>query len=142
VLYEIAKNLQGKHSDPLASVTIKQKLLIERTGLSKNVPTKAAQELEAKRFIKLSEQRRKRGEFGVNKYFLCDSSTGEPFKTRPGFKLLYANDAEYFNLPICIVRETAANWSIAKMTGSALAAYASLSTLPGTPLKVSDSRPS
>jgi len=129
VLYEIAKNLQGKHSDPLASVTIKQKLLIERTGLSKNVPTKAAQELEAKRFIKLSEQRRKRGEFGVNKYFLCDSSTGEPFKTRPGFKLLYANDAEYFNLPICIVRETAANWSIAKMTGSALAAYASLSWL-------------
>lgn len=129
VLYEVAKGLQGRNSDPFASVTIKQKLLIERTGLSKNVPTKAAQELEAKRFIKLAEQRRKRGEFGVNKYILCDPSTGEPFKTRPGVKLLYANDAAYFNLPVCVVRETAANWSIAKMTGSALAAYASLSWL-------------
>jgi 5S rRNA maturation endonuclease (ribonuclease M5) len=129
VLYEIAKGLQGKHSDPLASVTIKQKLLIERTGFSKNVITKAAQDLQAKRFIKLAEQRKKYGEFGVNKYFLCDSITGEPFKTREGFKFLYANDAAYFNIPVCIVRETAANWSIAKLSGSALAVYVSLSWL-------------
>ena len=46
VLYEIAKSLQGKPSDPVASVTLKQKLLMERTGLSKNVVTSAAQELE------------------------------------------------------------------------------------------------
>ena len=129
VLYETAKGLQGKHADPFASVTIKQKLLIERTGFSKNVITKAAQDLEAKRFIKLAGRRKKYGEFGLNKYFLCDPSTGEPFKTREGFKFLYANHASYFNIPVCLVRETAAEWSIAKMTGSALAAYASLSWL-------------
>jgi 5S rRNA maturation endonuclease (ribonuclease M5) len=129
VLYEVAKNLQGKNSDPLASVTIKHELLMERTGLSKNVITSASRELESKRFIKPAEQRRKSGEFGVNKYFLCDASTGEPFKTRPGAKLLYANDAAYFNLPVCIVRETEANWSIAKLSGSALAVYVSLSWL-------------
>jgi 5S rRNA maturation endonuclease (ribonuclease M5) len=129
VLYEIAKNLQGKQSDPLASVTIKQQLLMERTGLSKNIITRAVRELEAQQFIKLAGQRRKGGEFGGNKYFLCDSSTGDPFKTRPGVKFLYANHASYFNLPVCIVRETAANWSIAKLSGSALAVYVALSWL-------------
>jgi DNA-binding MarR family transcriptional regulator/5S rRNA maturation endonuclease (ribonuclease M5) len=129
VLYEIAKNLQGKQSDPLASVTIKQKLLIERTGFSKNIITRAARELEAQRFIKLAEQRRRRGEFGVNKYILCDALTGEPLKTKPGAKLLYANHLSYFNLPVCIVRETTANWSIAKLSGSAIAVYVSLSWL-------------
>jgi 5S rRNA maturation endonuclease (ribonuclease M5) len=129
VLYEIAKGLQGKHSDPLASVTIKQKLLIERTGFSKNVITQAAQNLVAKQFIKRAGQRKKYGEFAGNKYFLCDPATGEPFKTRAGFKFLYANDAEYFNLPVCIVREAAASWSIAKLSSSALAAYVSLSWL-------------
>jgi 5S rRNA maturation endonuclease (ribonuclease M5) len=129
VIYEIAKGLQGKHSDPVASVTIKHELLMERTGLSKNIITSAARELEAKRFIKLAGQRKKYGEFGVNKYFLCDCSTGEPFKTKPGVKFLYANHASYFNLPVCIVRETAANWSIAKLSGSALAVYVALSWL-------------
>jgi 5S rRNA maturation endonuclease (ribonuclease M5) len=127
VLYEIAKSLQGKHSDPLASVTIKQKLLIERTGFSKNVITQAARDLVAKQFINRAGQRKKYGEFAGNKYFLCDPSTGDPFKTRPGVKLLYANHAAYFNLPVCIVRETAAKWSIAKLSGSALAVYVSLS---------------
>jgi DNA-binding MarR family transcriptional regulator/5S rRNA maturation endonuclease (ribonuclease M5) len=131
VLYEVAKNLQGKQSDPLASVTIKQKLLMERTGLSKNVITRAVRELEAQRFIKNAEQRqrKRRGEFAGNKYILCDPLTGDPFKTRPGVKFLYANRASYFNLPICIVRATAANWSIAKVSGSALAVYVALSWL-------------
>jgi hypothetical protein len=129
VLYETAKSLKGRASEPLASVTIKQKILIERTGFSKNIITQAAQELEDQRFIKLEGQRRKYGEFGVNKYFLCDSSTGEPFTTKPGFKLLYANHASYFNLPVCIVRESAENWSIAKLGSSALAVYVSLSFL-------------
>ena len=129
VLYEIAKGLQGKDSDPLASVTIKQKLLMERTGLSKNIITSAARELEAKRFIKLAEQRKKYGEFAGNKYILCDPSTGDPFKTRPGWKFLYANDAAYFNIPVCIVRETTADWSIAKLSGSALTVYVALSWL-------------
>ena len=127
VLYEVAKSLQGKHSEPLASVTIKQKVLMERTGLSKNVITKGLKDLATKQFIKLAEQRRKGGEFGVNKYLLCDPTTGAPFKTRPGVKFLYANDAAYFNIPVCIVRETAANWSISKLRGSALAVYVSLS---------------
>jgi 5S rRNA maturation endonuclease (ribonuclease M5) len=129
VLYEVAKNLQGKNSDPLASVTIKQKLLMERTGLSKNIITSAARELEEKRFIKCAgeRQRKKYGEFAGNKYILCDPSTGDPFKTRPGWKFLYANDAAYFNIPVCIVREPAADWSIAKLSGSALAVYVALS---------------
>ena len=62
----------------------KQELPIGRTGFSKNIITQAAQDLETKRFIKLEGQRTKRGEFGVNKYFLCDSSTGDAFKTRAG----------------------------------------------------------
>jgi len=84
VLYEIAKGLQGKNSDPVASVPIKQKLLMERTGLSKNIITSAVRELEAQQFIKRAEQRKKYGEFAGNKYILCDPSTGDPFKTRPG----------------------------------------------------------
>ncbi len=129
VIYEIAKGLRGKHSDPLASVTIKQKLLMERTGLSKNIITSGARQLEAQQFIKLAEQRRNGGEFGVNKYLLCDPSTGDPFKTRLGVKLLHANHASYFNLPVCIVREPTANWSIANLSGSALAVYVALSWL-------------
>lgn len=129
MIYEIAKGLQGKQLDPIASVTIKQSLLMERSGLSKNIITRAARELEAQQFIKLAEQRRNGGEFGVNKYLLCDPSTGDPFKTRPGWKFLYANDASYFNLPVCIVREPAANWSIANLSGSALAVYVALSWL-------------
>jgi DNA-binding MarR family transcriptional regulator len=54
VLHETAKSLKGRPSEPLASVTIKQKLLIERTGYSKNIITKAVQDLEAKRFIGLA----------------------------------------------------------------------------------------
>ena len=129
VLYQIAKGLQGKPSDPVASVTVKHELLIERTGLSKNVITSAVRELEAQQFIKRAEQRKKYGEFAGNKYILCDPSTGDPFKTRPGWKFLYANDAAYFNIPVCIVRETATNWSIAKLSGSALAVYVALSWL-------------
>jgi hypothetical protein len=129
VLYEIAKGLQGKPSDPVASVTVKHEPLIERTGLSKNVITSAVRELEAQQFIKRAEQRKKYGEFAGNKYILCDPSTGDPFKTRPGWKFLYANDAAYFNIPVCIVRETATNWSIAKLSGSALAVYVALSWL-------------
>jgi len=127
VLYEIAKGLQGKNSDPVASVPIKQKLLMERTGLSKNIITSAVRELEAQQFIKRAEQRKKYGEFAGNKYILCDPSTGDPFKTRPGWKFLQANDAAYFNIPVCIVRETDANWSMAKLSGSALAVYVALS---------------
>jgi DNA-binding MarR family transcriptional regulator/5S rRNA maturation endonuclease (ribonuclease M5) len=129
VLYESAKSLHGKSSEPLASVRIKQELLIERTGYSKNIITKAVQSLQDKRFIKFEGQRKKYGEFGVNKYFLCDSSTGEPFKTTPGVKFLYANHASYFNLPVCIAREPAADWSIANLGRSAIAAYVSLSFL-------------
>src|ERR1022692_4193076 len=129
VLYECAKSLKGKPKEPLASVRIKQELLIERTGYSKNIITGAVENLEDKRFIKFEPQRKKYGEFGVNKYFLCDSSTGEPFKTTPGVKLLYANHASYFNLPICLVREPAANWSIANLGGSAIAVYVALSFL-------------
>ena len=131
VIYEIAKGLKGKQSDPLASVTIKHKLLMERTGLSKNVITSAAQKLEEKRFIKRAEERQRKtcGEFAGGTYKLCDPATGDPYKTRPGVKLLYANDAAYFNIPVCIVRETAANWSIAKLSGSAVAVYVALSWL-------------
>jgi DNA-binding MarR family transcriptional regulator/5S rRNA maturation endonuclease (ribonuclease M5) len=129
VLYECAKSLKGKPKEPLASVRIKQELLIERTGYSKNIITRAVQELQDKRFIKFEAQRKKYGEFGVNKYFLCDSSTGEPFKTTPGVKLLYANHASYFNLPICLVQEPSENWSLAKLGRSAVAVYVALSFL-------------
>jgi hypothetical protein len=129
VVYECAKGLMGKPKEPLASVRIKQKLLTERTGYSKNIISQAVHDLQVKRFIKFECQRKKYGEFGVNKYFLCDPSTGEPFRTTPGVKLLYANHASYFNIPVCLVREPAANWSIANLSGSALAAYVALSFL-------------
>lgn len=129
VLYEFAKQLMGKPKEPLASVKIKQELLQERTGYSKNVITRALQNLQDNRFIKFEGQRKKYGEFGANKYFLCDSLTGEPFKTTPGVRLLYANNASYFSLPVCIVREVSANWSIARLSGSASAVYVALSWL-------------
>src|SRR5450755_1972551 len=59
VLYESAKSIQGKPAEPLASVRIKQELLKERTGYSKNIITRAIQDLQDKQFIKFESQRKK-----------------------------------------------------------------------------------
>ena len=119
---------KGK-TKPLASVTIKQKLLMERTGLSKNIITSAARELEAKRFIKLAEQRKKYGEFAGNRVSLCDPVNGRPVRDQARWNFLYANDAAYFNIPVSTLREQTADWSIAKLSGSALTVYVALSWL-------------
>lgn len=129
VLYETAKNRRGIESEPFASIKIKQRNIAERTGLSKNVITRATQELEDRNFIKCEGQRKKYGEFGVNKYLLCNPTTGEPFETRPGFNLLYGHSVPYFDVPVCVVRESAENWSIAILSSSALKVYVSLSFL-------------
>ena len=126
-LYETAKNRKATDKQEFASLVISQKRLIERTGYSKNVITKAVRELEAASFIRASAgDRRKYGEFGVNRYVLCDPQTSEPLRVVPGLRLLYGNAISYFNLPVCIVQESVPHWSIAKLTGSELVLYVAL----------------
>src|ERR1041385_2375829 len=77
VLYELARmRVNPKALEGPAEVLIKQKLIVERTGLSKNSVSKAIRELDAQKFIKIESQRKKRGEFGVNRYLICDPSMG------------------------------------------------------------------
>jgi hypothetical protein len=106
-----------------AEVLIKQKLIVERTGLSKNSVSKAIRELDAQKFIKIESQRKKRGEFGVNRYLICDPSMGKPYNLQPGERLLFSNHVAYFNFPACIVTEVEANWSVAKMSSSELVTF-------------------
>jgi len=66
VLLHLNKNRQLRDSQVLASVRVGQEKLIEKTGYSKNIITKAVVELFDKQFIKCLDHRKKRGEFGTN----------------------------------------------------------------------------
>lgn len=121
VLLQICKNRPLKSSGPIAEVKVGQKTLIERTGFSINTITKALQELEGRRFIRSIDNRKKSGEFGANEYLICNPLDWEPRVTAKN--LMYENKLPYFLVPACIVTWHAANWSLAKMTGSEIRLY-------------------
>jgi DNA-binding MarR family transcriptional regulator len=116
------KNKQVKDSEPIATVKVGQEKLIERTGFKKNTITKAVTELQEKLYLKRVENRKKKGEFGTNEYFLCNPQDGEPL---PASRTPYLRKltAGYFTVPDCIVKETNYNWSLAKISESELRLY-------------------
>jgi 5S rRNA maturation endonuclease (ribonuclease M5) len=129
VMYETVRKVNMNHSQRFAEVHINQKLMVERTGFSRNSVSKAICELETRKFIQVESYRKKRGEFGVNRYLICNPATGQPYNVQPGERLLFSNHVAYFNFPVCIVREVKANWSVAKMSSSELVAFLFLALL-------------
>lgn len=110
---------------PWVEVTMTQDLLAERSGYRKNSITAGMGELKAKRFILPSRGERRGGQFGVNAYLLCNPVTGEPL-TSTGTNFYYRNQVPYLHLPVCVVKETSADWSLASMTSSEVRLYLAL----------------
>jgi DNA-binding MarR family transcriptional regulator len=121
VLLQIHKNKPLKDYDPLANVKVGQERLIERTGYSKNVITRATRGLQKGKFIERVTHRKRYAEFGANEYILCNPDTGTPLMAKQS--VIYGNGLSYFTFPICVVTEQTANWSLAKMSGSEIKLY-------------------
>ena len=121
VLLQISKNKPVREYEPSANVKVGQERLIERTGYSKNVITRAMKELQDNKVIEPVTHRKKYGEFGANEYILCNPETGIPLMAHRS--VVYGNKLPYFTFPMCVVTEHRANWSLAKMTGSGLKLY-------------------
>lgn len=129
VLVQSAKAGSYRSQGPIVEVRMTQKTLAERSGFSKNVITDATKELEASRFIKrLVLMRRRFGEFGANTYIICNPADGEPLRAA-GTNFYYRNGIRYMRMPACLVMETAAEWSLAQLSGSATRLYLALCCL-------------
>lgn len=121
VLLQISKNRPVREYESIANVKVGQEKLIERTGYTKNVISKAIKGVQAEAFIEPVKHRKKYGEFGVSEYTLCNPETGIPLMAKKS--VIYGNKLPYFTFPMCVVTEHTANWSLAKMTGSDLKLY-------------------
>lgn len=120
-LLQICKNKPIKDCDPIANVKVGQEKLIERTGYTKNVISKAIKGLQGQKFIEPVKHRKRYAEFGANEYILCNPEDGIPLMAHRS--VVYGNRLPYFTVPMCVVTEHTANWSLAKMTGSELKLY-------------------
>lgn len=123
-LLQINKNKAVKDYEPFATVKVGQERLMQYTGYSQNVITKAVQGLQDKKFIEPNTHRKRHGEFGTNEYTLCSPEDGTPLTACRS--VMYGNQLPYFTFPVCVVTEQTANWSLAKMTGSELRLYISI----------------
>jgi 5S rRNA maturation endonuclease (ribonuclease M5) len=128
VLLESASARKMRPSELFVQVKISYKLLIERSGFTKNTVTKALKQLEGKFVIKCGDQRRKRGEFGVNEYFICDPLSGEPLEVS-GKNFYRSHNIRYLNIPRCIVKDFPANWSLAQISPSEIRLYVSICSI-------------
>jgi hypothetical protein len=125
VLFEVGKAQQRTRTGSTVQVKVTHDLLMERSGYSKNVIPEAVKELEERDFIRCSASRKKRGEFGSNVYTLLNPGTGIALAAI-GRNILYSNEVQYIKVPVCVVKELGAEWSIAKMSGSELRLYVSI----------------
>lgn len=126
VLLETGKAQQSARPDAQAvQVRATQKLLATRSGYTKNVITDAVKSLALKGFIRICPSRKKQGEYGSNLYILLNPDTGlelEPI----GRNFLYRNAVRYIKMPVCVVKQHEAEWSLAKMTSSELRMYVTI----------------
>lgn len=123
VLFERAKTANAHLSNGPVAFKLNQLDIQERGGLSKNVVTEHVRKLVSDNFIRVEKPRKKLGSFGVNEYIICDPKTGAPLESAPGQRFLFRNGVPYFNFPTCLIRVSAANWSVATMSGSAIKLY-------------------
>ena len=128
VLFEAAKaqqrsrRIKADHVD----VTIEHETICKRSGFSKNMIGPAIKELESQSFIRTDRHREKRGEFAVSRYIICDPVPGSPLLSPKGSNFLLANKVQYIKIPVCVVRERAAEWSLARMSTSALRMFVAI----------------
>jgi DNA-binding MarR family transcriptional regulator len=112
-----------KESDAYAAVGIGHQTLIQRTGLSRDMISRAIKDLIAHRFIQNPGNRNDRGEFVTPKYILCNPADGAPLKAAQN--PCYQSGLRYFTAPTCIVSQVDAHWSLANLPGSAIKLYVS-----------------
>lgn len=125
VLLHIYKNKAHTGIQPtIATVRVGQEKLIQRTGYSRNIITKAVEQLENARFVATIPHRKKRKEFGANEYILRRPDNGDALL--PERSLMVGNGLGYFTFPACVIKEHEAHWSLANMTASELSVYASV----------------
>lgn len=135
-------------SQLLASVRVGQQTLMDRTGYRRDAVITAIKRLDKAGFISQEDRRKKRGEFAANEYCLCRPSqkpkfdllghskieaetltvkyqvkNGKPIRVR---NIFYAHGIGYFLMPSCIIKEHAAHWSLAHMTGTELRLYVAM----------------
>jgi hypothetical protein len=119
----------AKHTTSAGSpleVLVDLKEMMDLSGYSKDVVTKATNELEDKKFIQPNRTREKDGQFGSKSYVLCNPTYGLPLKTPPGKNFLYANKVQYIKIPADVIKRKDQRWSLAKMSGSEIKMYVSL----------------
>jgi DNA-binding MarR family transcriptional regulator len=114
-------NRPVKAHDSLATVKVGHEKLMERTGYSTNVITKAIKGLQNRKFIEVARHHKKYGEFGANEYILCHPEAGMPLTAKRD--VVYGNGLPYFTFPECVVKEHTANWSLSNMSASELRLY-------------------
>lgn len=125
ILFELGSAQHKSRKGPYVEVKITQKLLMDRSGFSKNVISGAMRKLEEKKLISKATSRKKYGEFGANVYTLLNPGTGKPLPSLAK-NFLLANAVQYVKIPTCVIKEHVADWSIANMSGSELRAYVSI----------------
>jgi DNA-binding Lrp family transcriptional regulator len=133
VLHQRARQWRASESAEIR-VKITLRDLESRTGYSKNIVSKATRELGEKQFIqRVTTRSEKEGQFGVNEYVLLNPETGNPLPSTGGTQrgnYLYSKQpgstVRYLTLPVCIVKEVKARWSLANMTGSEKRLYVTL----------------
>jgi hypothetical protein len=121
VLLQINKNKAVKDYEPIAKVKVGQDTLMQRTGYSTNVITRAVKGLQNRKFIEPDRHRKKYSQFGTNEYQFCSPEDGALLMAKQN--LMYGNRLPYFTFPVCVIQENTANWSLASMTGSELKLY-------------------
>jgi hypothetical protein len=128
---------RGTHSTSngdVPSIKISQAKICARTGLGRTSVSSAVADLVERRFIRVDRDRKGQSRdlqthrqlFGVSRYEPLNPNTRLPLVHVSGKSLLYANGQSYFRVPTCVIQESDAQWSIAKLSSAELRAYVSI----------------
>ena len=121
VLFRLANTPEPR--DPVVTVPVKVKRLIDQTGLSDKSVRRALESLEANKFLTISPSRKKNGrQIGCNTYVLLNPETGKPLRTGAGYGICHLNDVPYFPVPTDVVKQHV----IARLTLSEKSLYIAL----------------
>lgn len=123
ILAQSAKASRYRRSrlESCLEVWMTQKTLRERSGVSKDRITAGMRELETHKFIRRVSRRKQNGEFGAKAYQICNPADGEPLEVNG--TNIYLNKAAYLRLPVCLIRETTADWSLSRLSRSEVRLY-------------------
>lgn len=130
VLLAILQSANSKprlHGQDL-TLTIRTKLLMERTGYGKNSITRGLRGLQENQYIFRNEVQRmnKGSRFPSSDYRILNPETGAPMAYQEGQGLLHAAGLSHFSFPSCVVTEFAEEWSLAKLSPNAASLYTAI----------------